>query len=285
MKLRIRYMTRKNKMLFELGIALVLIILFFGFLGSLTTISKTPIINNQILWDNNATIQLSYINSTSGASVTKSYNIRDIATLYNGSLYIQIPQVQGYDKFDAFAISLNNVTYRYVLDRGLNTIEYDLELIGDDNSSKVTRLELWPGAIYFNNVNFNGTQVHVTYTVDPGSLLLKATGHMDDTIIWKIQINPDRPVSNLNGIRLAFNAYSVSKRPVLSAITEPVYSVIATLYTGILAVYRRVKQYASTLFGGFMTHFSLTALIGDPVTALLLTVVFLTIVFAVMKKR
>ncbi|MCE4601271.1 MAG: hypothetical protein F7C38_06890 [Desulfurococcales archaeon] len=320
-RLRLRYMSKKNKMLFEIGIGLVLIIIFLGFLNAVTTTKATPVLTTEDLWEhaNTTIIGLMYVNaSDTSQSTYKYYSLADVATYYDGYLYISIPRLDGFvlRTFSLFNMTgADVVTGRYIVEHGANKMYIYMEPI---NSTAVTFMPTWRvGRLYLFVDTGNGkiwpwedtalikiTSTETTSTandtekwrklwpdngtvnreidVDLASVAIKITGK-GDNIIGIARFMGD--IQNLDGLKVKIAIYAVSEKPVLSAITEPVYSVIATLYTGILAVARRVKQYATTLFGGFFTHFSLTALIGDPVVALLLTVVFITIVFVTMKKR
>ena len=282
MKLRFRYMTRKNKMLFELGIALILVILFFGFLGSLTSINREAIYT----LGGNETVYIEYKTSNGTYIRTGTYKLSDIGTLYNGTWYISIPY--NADNETVYSVYIKtNITIGELINKGWNGVYFYASIIPDDANITFTQKYITKDLQnYWDNskaiVTFDVSPNATSYKdIDTGSLIVQTVGYTNNPPIPVVKL----PFKRIDGLKIAFTAYAVSTKPVLSAITEPVYSVIATLYTGILAVYRRVKQYASTLFGGFITHFSLTALIGDPVTALLLTVVFLTVVFMVMKKR
>ena len=302
-RLRLRYMSRKNKLLFEIGVGLVLIILFLGFLNAVTTTSYNKIVATEDVYSA-GTITYWYKNATSGSVTFETFNVSDVATMYNDALYITVPEKSGYDRVYFVSIKLGNKTWGELVDRGFNRVEYMLyvknataytgaleysKYVSLDKSyyggSKILELTTYSDVTEFYTL-FGVNETTRTVDVDTGALAVTVVSNnaQSNNVYLGVWL-PGEPPSNYEYIKLKITLYAVSEKPVLAALTEPMYSVIATMYTAIWAVARRVKQYASTLFGGFFTHFSLTALIGDPVIALVLSIVFLTVVFMTMKKR
>ena len=147
-----------------------------------------------------------------------------------------------------------------------NLIEY----IGHELKTPLTKAKF--------AINNNDTSLLNKTIDDIGSLLVTATANnvLDSKVgifVWT------GDVQNLQGIKLKINLYATSEKPLLKAFTEPVYGMIAGLWSTLVALYNRVRQYVLSFFGGFSISAFFTGLIGDPTTALIITAVAVAVFF------
>ena len=128
-RLRIKFrMSRKQKLIFEVGVAILCMIIFLGVLGAIKQVSYVPILTTEDLWQNTnvTTIVFQYSNSTAEKSLI--YNLSDVATYSNGRLYISIPSPPSdIPNASLKSITINmynlNITWNDLIEKGLNRIE------------------------------------------------------------------------------------------------------------------------------------------------------------------
>ena len=323
-RLAFRFMRKRNRLLFEAGVGILLIIVFFGALNAVVTTHRTPVLTTQDLWEhaNTTIVAFQYVNaSDTSISNYEYYTLADIGTYYDNYIYISIPQ---HDGFVLRTISLFNftagnelVTGQYVVDHGVSTIYVYMEPITSTTPAFQNTWYVGPLALYLdadsnNHVwpwedteltsittgktdpsdNYtikwntlwpddNNTAVDRTVNVDLGSTAIKIAGN-GGNIIGIARFVGD--VQGLQGIKLKLEMYAVSKKPLLAGLTEPIAGVISSMYAAILATFRRVKNYAATMFGGWLSGFTFTGLIGDPMTALIVSVIIITVVYWIHKR-
>ncbi len=326
-RLSFRFMRKRNRLLFEAGVGILLIIVFFGALNAVVTTHRTPVLTTQDLWEhaNTTIIAFQFVNSSDTTkSVYPAYKLADIASYYNGYLYITIPYpdtVYMLRTISIFNLTDSNgeqVTGQYIVSHGINSIYVYMEPIADAdkvvfyNTFKVGPLTLaldssgngniWPwedtsladivtastanddnGSIKWNALwpDDNHTAVDRTIEPDLGSIAIKIAGN-GGNIVGITRFMGD--IQGLDGVKLKLEMYAVSKKPLLAGLTEPIAGIFSSMYAAILAAFRRVKNYAATMFGGWLSGFTFTGLIGDPMTALVVSVVIITVVYWIHKR-
>ena len=136
---------KQNKLIFELGLLVILVLVAYILMTSITMSIKTPIVTTEELWKWKDSVKVfirygSY-NSTTGElkyHQYKLYNLSDIASYFDGYLYISIPTntpPDGYDKdlVAYFAITLvadNKIlTHNDLAEKGLNKIEVFVQVL------------------------------------------------------------------------------------------------------------------------------------------------------------
>lgn len=315
---------KKNKLIFEMGLAVLLIILFIGALNSITATYKTPILDTKTLWEhaNTTLISFEFRNTTdpSTSYAVKTYTLADVASFYDGYLYISIPYPNGYEVLRTIHIfNLNGMTVGDLIEYGVNRIYIYMEPINSTSITFGSGYHVSPLYLLIDNtgdttwgpINNGGDEVLLNLIdeqastndpvdvkwkalfpdngtinkevgVDLGVLAIKAAGKTDKYISIHRFMGD---VKGLEGLKLKLEIYAVSEKPVFKALTEPIYSIFAALYSLLLAVARRIKEYVVSAFSGFSASVFFTGLIGDPVVALVVTMAVVTVVFLVMKPR
>mgnify|MGYP000737018902 CR=1 FL=1 len=324
-RIKIR-MSRKQKVLLEVGVFILGVILLLGALNTITATYKTPILTTEDLWKhaNTTIIHFEFRNSTDTSKLKSvKYMISDVATFYDGYLYISIPYPDGYEVLRA--ISISNFTVRdgqaltvgYMIEHGVNKLTIYIEPInstpvsfgsaavyplrfgvdtsGDDDvwlpsPDNIILFEIVPdsaeqtssddikwGALFPDN----GT-VDREISIDLGSIAIKAAGY-NDAVVGLHRVVGD--VKNLEGFKLKLEIYAVSEKPVLKALSEPLYAMVAGLWSALLGLWRRVQSVVASAFGGFSLSAIFTGLIGDPVVALIVSIFIITIFFLIMRPR
>lgn len=289
----------KKFVLFEIGIAIVLFILFIGILNSIAYTQRTLIITAEDVYRLNETVRIGFVNTTTDAWTIQEYPIQSIAVLTGGKLYIALPPPpSGYNAYTSIRVFLNR-TLGALVERGLSYVE--VYFVSDARHNKTLVMPfigIGAASVVASSFNHEGFSVHpiaqarienltaTTFfnaTIDPGLFALKASswGPSQEAVLFIGHHAGNAWTGSY--IVLDFELYAISDKPVLKALMEPIYSFFAAMYTVLLAAIRRVKKYVVTAFGGFATSFTLTGLIGDPVVALILTMIFITIVFLVIK--
>jgi len=295
------HMSKKHKLIFEMGVAVLCLVLFLGTLGTLSYTSKVQILTTDDLI--NCVVRIVYKNTTSGVATSVEYNASDIATLYDGKLYLSIPSPPaGYDAILSIRF-FTNITFNELIDKGLNKVEYRIEFMNNTAVSTSVSVFLdhyrsdmtWHSGKYwifcsnYKPVVDDATGrlvLNATEDIDLGSFVLyvMAGGFSNDIVVPSITFTAI-PVQNIDGIVLQFSMYTISEKPVLKALSEPVYSFLAAMWSALLGVVRRVKSVVASAFGGFSLSAIFTGLIGDPVMALVVSIFVITMFFIVMKPR
>lgn len=297
-----------NKLLFELAVGIVALLLIFGVLNSVTHTTKTQLVTTEDLL-NNSYIRLEWRNSTDPTADVQFpiYRLSDVATYYDGYLYISlVPPDSEHTVLRGFSIYyLGNYTVSDLVDRGFNNIELELEPINSTalvyhntfnagelsfRANTVSNSYIWSddyvlvsltkriGSSDPADVKYNATFGKFNESIDVGSLLVSATA--SDALDKKTGIHVwIGDVENLEGLKLKLNMYVASEKPLLKAFTEPVWAFIAGLWSTLLAIYNRVRQYIASFVGGFSVSALFTGLIGDPVTALLISAAAIAVFF------
>ncbi len=298
-RFRIKFhMSKKQKVLLEVGVAILGIILLLGALNTVTATYKTPILTTEDLWKlaNVTYVSIGYVNSTYGNQTWPKYKLADIATYYDGYLYISIPKQLGYDRFYGFSFwlvkDLNGtpMTFRYLVDRGINHVyvhyEVDTNLTGyelmiDFYKPFTGGSDVW----YVTEELVNGTTIDKEYRVDTGAFLTTAISKsvLDSHVMLAFYYLKKPPVPSMVKLRIEIDA--VSKKPVLKSLTEPIYSVLAGMWSAFLGLWRRVKSIVASAFGGFGLSTIFTGLIGDPIVALIISVIMVSVFFLIMRPR
>ena len=297
-----------NKILYEIAIGIVAVILLLGVLNTITHTEKVVIVDSN---DLNKTIRVSWAiyNATTNEFIrcaNTDYNLSDIATLYNGYLYISIPlpelNANETAKFNYIWIA-ENVTWSDLVNRGFNSYYVEFQIINDTalpNTNDMFGLGLayhvgskdsWMNYLpvlfegtFKDYVNASdGSTTTATYKgdIDTGNLLLDqvAKGYGNSKVYIQfdpaIILTPDQ----IQGIKIKYELYVTSKKPILKMFTEPAYGIIAGLWSTLVAVYHRIRQYALSFFGGFSVSALFTGLIGDPTTALIITAAVVAVFF------
>ncbi|MHC1629322.1 MAG: hypothetical protein ACXQTI_10935 [Candidatus Nezhaarchaeales archaeon] len=324
-RFRIKFhMSKKQKVLLEIGVFILAVILFIGALNTVTATYKTPILTTEDLWKyaNTTHVMFEFRNSTdvSAGSKLATYSLADVASYYDGYLYISIPYPEGFEVLRGFEIfNLSGLTVGDLIEHGVNKIYIYIEPINStpvtfsatysvtplrllidmtndaswgaiDNNGDETLIILVPDSAEGSDADSikwkalfpdNGT-VNREVSVDLGVIAIKAAGKTGKYLSVHRLMGDAR---GLEGMKFKLEIYAVSEKPVLKAISEPLYSFFAGLWSALLGLWRRVKSIVASAFGGFSLSAIFTGLIGDPVVALVLTIFMVSIFFLIMKPR
>ena len=140
---------KSNKLLFEAGIAIILVLVAYIALSAISMQVKSAIVTTETLWAYNektkVMIRYGSYNTTTGYlefHEIVEYALKDIASYSNGYLYISIPQnspKNGYDLdlMTYFAITLvtdnKTLTHNDLIEKGLNKIEIFIQVLNSTN--------------------------------------------------------------------------------------------------------------------------------------------------------
>ncbi len=229
----------------------------------------------------------------------KTYALSDIAVLYNNYLYINIPYDLEYDTstqylaFDYLAIEFNE-TYSELVDKGFSAYSIEFQIINNTALPLDKKILLYLGYgtgnialnIYVKTFEeyineSNNSIVTIENSVDVGSLILDMVAKDYSSKSVQLVVNPEYVLSSdcITGIKMKYVLYTTSEKPILKMFTEPAYGIIAGLWSTLVAVYHRIRQYALSFFGGFSVSALFTGLIGDPTTALIITAAVVAVFF------
>ncbi|AGK60948.1 hypothetical protein Asulf_00944 [Archaeoglobus sulfaticallidus PM70-1] len=298
-----------NKLLFEVAVGIVALVLLFGVLNTVTHTSETELITTEDL--KNCTLVMYYtkVNTSTGlteGSVYASYQLSDIAVLKDGYLYVAFPYdvevPAGYDlEVVHFGIYLNK-TFKDLIDLGWNGYEVEFQLVNssalpssgtmylgldeafaDAGHDEIAIESRWEN--YLNLSNMSSVPAKYEGDVDPAELLITASSILDKEVMFcfepltRVWTPGDGQYRTLDGFILKLNIYTASEKPVLKAFTEPIWAFMAGLWSTLLAVYNRVRQYIGSFVGGFSVSAFFTGLIGDPVTAAIISAIMIAVFF------
>ena len=301
MKIRKLFKGRKSgKLLFEVAVVILFIVLFIGILNTMKYTSKTVILTTEDLLDQE--ISIKYLNTTSGECTSTIYNITDVATFYNGKLYISIPSPPtGYDTFSDFIIS-TNITFNELVDKGLSKIHVYIEILNSSSISQNPTFDLdhftewWSwhsGDRYiiissdeaFKVNNESHIYIEKDVDVDLGNLILYVTSGNFGNDYVALRLLCKTAYSSLDGIVFSIEMYTISEKPMLSFLTEPVYAFASAIYGALVAMWQKIKSVALGAIGSFSLSTIFSGLIGDPMVALAITVVVILAVILIFKPK
>ena len=291
-----------NKILYEIAIGIVAVILLVGVLNTVTHTEKVPIITSDI---HNYTIGFIWgvYNATDGSykmDKTVIANLSDVSTFYNGYLYI-VPIEPDYDSATEVIrlarVYINcNMTWDDLIDAGINGYDVEIQVLNNTDLS-LNRFDIafspecywdkkliviedsWEDYLKLSN---SSTELAIyNGSIDVGSLLLQAMSAdaINKKVYFYIFTEPYILNTDIDGFKLKFALYATSEEPIFKMFTEPAYGIIAGLWSTLVAVYHRIRQYALSFFGGFSISALFTGLIGDPTTALIITAAVVAVFF------
>jgi len=287
----------------EIGLAIALFILFIGILNTITISNKVLILSHESLL-NNSKITIEFV--TPNGSMFATYRLSDISILHDDYLYIQFPIEGKVRVISIYPI----IEVKELLDKGINKVLVEVYPInissvkfGNFHSGglalSVNKWGAHPWVTYiwgdYTNVPIiqltNPTPVKANYSekykVTFGRFEKNVT--VSELLMRSISANAlDKKLgltfalgdaSNLDGIKLKLQIYAFETKPVLQVLTEPVYGFIAGLWSSLLALYYRLRQYVLSFFGGFTGVTIFTGLIGDVIVGLIITTIVITIFY------
>lgn len=298
---RLKAVKMRKKLLYEIGVGITLLIVLLGVLSSVTMNARSVLIDNDYLMSH-AKIAFFYRNTTDNSRTALVYNASDVATLYNGWLYISVPAAPaGYDALDDIAFIIykddnytTKWTYKDLIEYGVGRIEIEMEIVNNTaitlNPSSIF-LEFWPGPIVLEDsapIISNGSiKWSKTYDIDTGWLVAKITslGLSSSGINdWELRV-AGVPPSTIDAIKIKFTVYGVSKKPVLAIYAQPLYAAFTAIVSALYAAVRRIQQYALSAFGGLGLATLFSGLTGSAVAAMVLAIIFFVVMVELRKKR
>lgn len=302
---RLKVVKQRKKLLYEIGVAVLMLTVLLGALSHISVSASTPIVTTDSLWKyaSNITVTIEYRNTTDpGAGGQKlTYKLSDIGTFYNGTIYIAFNPPSGYERVRGVELVLvgsdgKPLTAQGMIDHGVGKVDIHVELIpsgtvdfpGTFATAILFGVGGWPPSLVTlastpNDIfNANKTVANLTATLDPGSVAIKTLGRGNDPALIHLWLGD---VGGVSGIKLHVEIYGVSKKPVLAIYAEPVYAVLTATVSALYAAARRIQQYAMSAFGGLGLATIFSGLTGSAIAAMVLGIAFFVVMVELRKKR
>jgi len=304
---------KSNKLLFELGIAVILLLTIYILMSSVSMSIKTKIYTIPPGDDSKIIIFYAKWNVTSKtflSHIVREYNLSDIASATGDYAYISIPDIDD-DPNDDIGYTLARffieIPYSYsdLVNRGLNKIIFRVYVLNDtaiesytgvsgarslalfkiDGSTIEIVKELYEynKTELLNNLLFNCS---FEFDIDPGDLAIASTSHEANNYNLSIGFEGLYDISGVYGFKIRIEFYTISEKPILKFLTEPFAMLWGALVGAFYSLWEKMKSVVLGAFSGASLGAVFTGLVENPYLAILLTsLVFLIIAYFAYEKR
>lgn len=298
-------------------------IIFLIALSAITVSATNVLIDTETLWEHadDVRVCIGYVNATSEPYETLivMYNLSDIATYYNGYIYVPIPAQEGYPY--VYAISLGHyglpspdggasLVLNDLIEFGISRIDVWIEFVNSSalpqwSSISITLMADCAGdtGVWYDGSNsivfrfYDSGSENVTYVinktieVDVGALAAtiasRGIGGNIFGIFFNFGIDGDAVSTDaLDYIKFKISFYSVSEKRLLQFITEPAGALFSGLVASIVAAARRAYEWITACgFAGFSFGALLTGLTESWVVAAIIAIAVIIFVWLLFERK